>query len=140
MKEDNSLVKADALGSIRRKASTVGDIDIAVASNKPLDALDRFTRYPKTSRVLEKGTGTASIILPGDVQVDLMAQEPQSYGALLQHFTGSKHHNIALREYALKKGFSLSEYGIKKLRTGLAEVQQFKDEESFYKFLGLEYI
>src|SRR4030042_2941124 len=140
MKEDNSLVKADALGSKRRKASTVGDIDIAVASNKPLDALDRFTRYPKTSRVLEKGTRTASIILPGDVQMDLMAQEPQSYGALLQHFTGSKHHNIALREYALKKGFSLSEYGIKKVRDAESKIKKFPTEEEFYKYLGMEWI
>jgi len=140
LKEDKMLVKADALGSIRRKASTVGDIDVAVASNKPLDALDRFTRYPKMNRVLEKGTRTASIILPGDVQVDLMVQEPQSYGALLQHFTGSKHHNIALREYAIKKGFSLSEYGIKKVKDDKSKIKKFSTEKEFYKYLGMEWI
>ena len=140
MKEDQSVVKADALGSIRRKASTIGDIDIAIASNKPLGALERFTRYPKASRVIEKGTRTASIILPGDVQVDLMAQNPKSYGSLLQHFTGSKHHNIALREHALKKGYSLSEYGIKKVKDGQSGIREFSTEEELYKYLSMEWI
>ncbi len=140
IKKEKSVKRVDALGSLRRQAATVGDVDISVATNSAKDVIAHFAKYPKATRVLEKGEATCSIILPGNVQVDVMVQTPDSYGALLQHFTGSKHHNIALREYALKKGFSLSEYGIKKVRSGLTEVQQFKDEESFYKFLGLEYI
>jgi DNA polymerase (family 10) len=65
-----------------------------------------------------------------------MVQPPAAYGALLQHFTGSKHHNIALREYALKKGFSLSEYGIK-IKD---QLKHFDSEEKFYNFLGLDWI
>lgn len=132
------IVRVDPLGSLRRQASTIGDIDIAVATNDPVSVLDYFTKYPKSQKTIEKGNHTASILLPGEIRVDLMAQEPDSYGALLQHFTGSKHHNIALREYALKKGFSLSEYGIKNLST--KKIAKFKNEESFYKYLGLAYI
>lgn len=131
-------LRVDPLGSLRRQASTIGDIDVAVATNDPTGVLEYFTKYPKSQKTIEKGDTTASILLPGDIRVDMMVQPPESYGALLQHFTGSKHHNIALREYALKKGLSLSEYGIKNQSTG--KVAKFKDEKSFYKYLGLVYI
>lgn len=132
------IVRVDPLGSLRRQASTIGDIDIAVATDDAGGVLDYFTKYPKSQKTIEKGDHTASIMLPGEIRVDLMVQPPDSYGALLQHFTGSKHHNIALREYALKKGLSLSEYGIKSQSTG--KLTKFKDEEAFYKYLGLKYI
>jgi DNA polymerase (family 10) len=147
LSKDKSVIRIDPLGSLRRKASTIGDIDIAVASSNPKSVLQKFVKYPKSQKVIEKGDHTASILLPGDIRVDLMVQSEDSYGALLQHFTGSKHHNIALREFALKKGFSLSEYGIKKVRgedlsTGKVgqKVKAFKTEQEFYKYLGLEYI
>lgn len=130
--------RADPLGSLRRQASTVGDVDISAASNDPQVVIEHFKNYPKKLRVLEAGVHTASFILPNEYQVDLMVQPPASYGSLLQHFTGSKHHNVALREYALKKGYSLSEYGIKKLPGG--ELKTFSSEESFYNFLGLQWI
>jgi len=136
LKKDKSVKEADPLGSLRRRASTVGDIDIAVASDKPGEALKHFTAYPNAVRTLEKGDRTASIILPGDVQVDLMVQPPNAYGALLQHFTGSKHHNIALREYAIKHGMSLSEYGIKRL----GKLTKYPTEEAFYKSMGMDWI
>jgi len=69
-----------------------------------------------------------------------MVQPPESYGSLLQHFTGSKHHNVALREYSLKKGLSLSEYGIKKVKAKSEMRKAFKTEKEFYNFLGLDYI
>jgi len=134
--KDHSVVRAEPLGSLRRKASTIGDIDIAVASKKALQVIEHFCNYPKRVRVLERGERTASIILPSSIQVDLMVQSPESFGSLLQHFTGSKHHNIALREYSIKKGMSLSEYGIKQK----GKLLKFKDEEGFYKKLGMEYI
>ncbi len=140
MQEERSVKRADPLGSLRRQAATVGDIDIAVASDEPQEVLEHFTKYPKAQRVLEKGDHTASIIVPGDVQVDLMVQPSNSYGSLLQHFTGSKHHNIALREYALKKGLSLSEYGIRKIHDSRSKIQEFNTEEKFYNHLGLEWI
>jgi len=135
-----ATMRVDPLGSLRRQASTIGDIDIAVATNDPLAVIDYFTKYPKSQKIIEKGDHTASILLPGGIQVDLMAQPTESYGSLLQHFTGSKHHNIALRELALKKGLSLSEYGIRKSQKPNSKIQKFKTEEEFYKHLGLDYI
>jgi len=138
MLKSNEIIRADSLGSLRREASTVGDIDIAVASDKPEKVLNHFSAYPNKIRTLEKGVRTASILIPGDIQVDLMVQTPASYGSLLQHFTGSKHHNIALRDFALKKNLSLSEYGIRtKSTTGL---KKFSDEAGFYQYLGLDFI
>ena len=130
--------RADPLGSLRRKASTVGDIDISVATDNPKEVIAHFVGYPKAQRVLEKGEHSASIVIPSDIQIDLMVQPPYGYGALLQHFTGSKHHNIALREFALKKNYSLSEYGIRK--RGAKGLKKFSTEEDFYHFLGLDFI
>lgn len=136
MKKCKSVSKIDVLGSLRRKASTIGDIDLAVSTNSPKEVIEHFIKYPKSKRVIEKGDKTASILLPNAMQIDLMVQKNDSYGALLQHFTGSKHHNIALREYALKKNMSLSEKGIKINE----KIKKFKDEESFYNKLGLQWI
>lgn len=136
LKKEKSVKKVDTLGSLRRKASTIGDIDITVATNEPLKVLEHFIKYPKKQRIVEKGEKTASIIVSGSVQVDLIVQPADSYGALLQHSTGSKHHNIALREYAKKKGYSLSEYGIKKA----GKLLKFPTEEGFYKKLGMDWI
>lgn len=138
LKSSPAVREADPLGSLRRKASTVGDVDIAVSTHKPSEVLEHFVKYPKVQRILEKGDRTASIVVPGDMQVDLMVQPPEAYGSLLQHFTGSKHHNIALREYALRKNLSLSEYGIRK--RGSKALKKFRDEKLFYGFLGLDLI
>ncbi|KKU92710.1 hypothetical protein A3H89_00935 [Candidatus Amesbacteria bacterium RIFCSPLOWO2_02_FULL_48_11] len=159
LKKSSFVSQVYPLGSLRRQASTVGDVDIAVSSDNAPAVIAHFTNYPKKSRVLEAGDKTASLILPSGFQVDLMVQPPAAFGSLLQHFTGSKHHNILLREYALKKGLSLSEYGIKKisksaklspslrLREGRGESYQgdkgivkFSNEKSFYHFLGLDWI
>ena len=136
IKKEKSVKSVDVLGSLRRKTSTIGDVDIAVATHSPIKVLDHFTKYPKKQRVLEKGDRTASIIVSGSVQVDIMVQLPDSYGSLLQHFTGSKHHNIALREYAIKKQMSLSEYGIKKG----GKLIKCSTEKSFYQKLGMDWI
>jgi DNA polymerase (family 10) len=154
LKQNKNVIKIDPLGSLRRKTATVGDIDISVAvkTDEPMnrgigepankDVLDYFTKYPKAQKVIEKGEHSASIIVAGGVQVDLMVQPLESYGSLLQHFTGSKMHNIALREYALKKGMSLSEYGIKMSndKKSNAKLNIFKTEKELYNYLELEYI
>ncbi len=132
--------RAYVLGSLRRQLPTVGDIDIAVASNNPKKAIDRFISYPYIERMIEKGKETASMLVSGGKQIDLMVQPPQAFGALLQHFTGSKNHNIALREFALKKGMSLSEHGIKYLRNKKSNIKQIDSEEEFYNTLGLAWI
>jgi len=142
MEKEKECLSINTLGSLRRKASTVGDIDIAVSTNKPKVIIEHFCKYKNANRVIEKGEHTASIVLPGNIQVDLMVQKPEGYGALLQHFTGSKHHNISLREHAnsLKPGLSLSEYGIRNLKDKSKKLKEFEKEEEFYKYLGMEWI
>ena len=136
--KEPSVLRVEPLGSLRRKVATVGDLDIAAATNEPGTVIGHFSQYPKAKRIIEKGESSASILLPGEVQVDLKVVRPALFGSLLQHFTGSKLHNIALREYALKQGLSLSEYGIKNLRT--EEHKNLRTEKELYEFLGLEYI
>lgn len=128
--------RAEPLGSLRRMSATVGDIDIAVASNSKQAVIDHFKKFPVVKRVLEAGERKATVLLKNGMQVDLMVNPPEAFGALLQHFTGSKNHNIHLREYALKKGWSVSDYGIKVGN----RTKEFRREEEFYKFLGMDYI
>ena len=128
--------RVETLGSLRRMVTTVGDIDIAVASNNPKSVISHFAKFKEVSRVLDEGERKSSIILKNGMQIDLMVQPPEAFGALLQHFTGSKNHNIHLREIAHKKGLSLSEYGIKVK----GKLKKFRLEEEFYKFLNLDWI
>ena len=130
----------EPLGSLRRKAATVGDIDIAVGTNNSPKVIAHFVSFPKKMRVLEQGQKKATILLSGNIQVDLMTVKSSSFGSLLQHFTGSKHHNIALRERAHTLGLSLSEYGIRKVGKKNGGIKTFETEEKFYKYLGLSYI
>ncbi|HEX8965144.1 MAG TPA: PHP domain-containing protein [Patescibacteria group bacterium] len=138
LKKDASIKEAYPLGSLRRKVATVGDLDIAVSTTEPAKAIEHFVSYPYKERIIEKGPNTASILTSGGHQVDLMTQPPDAFGSLLQHFTGSKHHNVHLRDIALKKGLSLSEYGIKKV--GQEKRTLYKTEEDFYSAIGMEWI
>jgi DNA polymerase (family X) len=138
LKKSPAVNQAIPLGSLRRMMPTVGDIDIAVATDKPEEAVEYFTNYPYKDRIIEKGPATASILTTGGNQVDLMTTSPSGFGALLQHFTGSKNHNVKLREYALTKGLSLSEHGIKDLKTGKTSL--YPTEEKFYKSLEMDWI
>lgn len=125
-------------GSLRRFRETVGDIDIMGTADDPEAVVRAFVKLPQVREVLAQGPTKATVILPGGLQADLRMVEPDSYGSLLQHFTGSKEHNVALRTRSQRMGFSLSEYGITETATG--RISRFADEESFYRFLGLEYI
>lgn len=140
LKQSKAITRAEPLGSLRRCVSLIGDIDIAVCTNQPKEAINHFISYPHTERILEKGETSASIIVSSGKQIDLMTQNSQGFGALLQHFTGSKNHNIHLREYALKKGLSLSEYGIKNLEKKDNKIIPYSTEEDFYNALGMDWI
>lgn len=126
------------LGSLRRLSATIGDIDIACASNNSSEIIDYFLQYPDIVEVIARGKHKASLRLLHDIHVDLMVKPASSFGALLQHFTGSRQHNILLRRHALKLGYSLSEYGIKSLKTG--QINKFPSEMKFYNFLNLKWI
>ncbi len=140
LKLSKDAILVSPLGSLRRMRSTIGDIDFAVASNNPQKLIDHFVKYPGLERIIERGDAGSSILVTGGRQVDLIVQKPESFGSLLQHFTGSKYHNVALREYAIKKGMSLSEKGIKIKKGKKEELLQFKTEEAFYKHIGLQWV
>lgn len=137
--------RIDFLGSLRRRVATIGDIDVAVGveDKKQIEAvIDHFTKFKRAIRVDNKGERKSSIIVSPNIRIDLRVQDLETYGSMLQYFTGSKNHNIKLREFALKKKLSLNEYGIKdlKIQNSKLNIHEFRDEESFYKFLGLPYI
>ena len=140
LKTSKAVIQAIALGSLRRMAPTVGDIDIAVATNDPKSVITHFVGYPYKERIIEEGQETASILLSNGKQIDLMTQPQKSFGALLQHFTGSKNHNIKLREHALSIGLSLSEHGIKYLNKKKETIYKYDTEEKFYNTIGMDWI
>jgi DNA polymerase (family 10) len=139
LKESPVVIEAHSLGSLRRRLVTIGDIDISVSTNDPKKALEHFFNYPKIKRVVSRGEeALGRAVLRTGQQVDIRVSRPESYGAMLQYFTGSKQHNINLREYALGKKLSLSEYGIKDLRNN--RLIKTKTEEDFYQRLGMDWI
>jgi DNA polymerase (family 10) len=127
-----------AAGSLRRFRETVGDIDLMGTADNPEEVINAFVALPHIREVLAKGPTKASVILPGGLQADLRMVEHDSFGSLLQYFTGSKQHNIALRTKEQKRGLKLSEYGITDTRTN--KLEKFATEEKFYRRLGLQYI
>ena len=137
LKAGGHVIRADVLGSLRRSVSTIGDIDIAVATDKPELVLSHFVTFPH-QKLVDHGTRGATLLLHNGRQVDLRVQDEKSYGAMLQYFTGSKNHNVRLREYALRQGKSLSEHGIKDVKTG--KIHAYDTEEAFYKAVGLPWI
>ena len=136
LRQVRGVVQAEAAGSLRRMRATVGDIDLLVASADPEPVMDRFVSLPLVAEVSLRGPTKCTVILQNGLQVDLRVLPPERYGSLLQYFTGSKDHNVALRELALKQGLSLSEYGFK--RDG--EEILCPREEDVYHTLGLEWI
>jgi DNA polymerase (family 10) len=125
-------------GSLRRGKETVGDIDILATASSPEEVIGAFVRLPMVEEVLGRGATKASVIVQETIQVDLRIVEHRSYGTVLQYFTGSKEHNVKLRQISLSKGYSLSEYSLKRLSDG--QDRFFDREEDIYSTLGMQYI
>jgi DNA polymerase (family X) len=125
------------VGSLRRGAETCGDLDILAIGGGP-DLIDAFVRNPVAERVLGRGETKGSVLLRGGYQADLRLVPPASRGAALQYFTGSKAHNIVLRDMALSRGWKLNEYGLFDNATGHAVAGE--TEEGVYEALGLEFV
>jgi DNA polymerase (family 10) len=135
----HKLSHMDAAGSLRRGKETVGDLDLLVCTDDPGAVLDHFSRHPRVTEVLGRGENKGSVRFGAEgLQVDVRALPAGSYGAGMQYFTGSKTHNVALRQRALKMGYSLSEYGLFKVNT--EDRVAGKTEEEIYKKLGLPWI
>ena len=135
LKDIKDVKKAVFAGSLRRMRETVGDIDILVASMDSKPVMDVFTGLERVSEILACGETKSSIIF-GDVQVDLRVVPPESFGAAMQYFTGSKQHNVRLRELAIRKGLKINEYGVFSKEKKIAG----KTEEDVYRSVGLSYI
>ena len=125
-------------GSVRRAESTVGDIDIVCTSGEPGDVIARFVKWERAEAVLAEGVTKASIWLAGGLQIDLRVLPEDVYGNLLQHFTGSREHNIQLREIAVRRGLRVSENGILDVQSGVNRTA--RTEAEVYEALGLPYI
>jgi DNA polymerase (family X) len=125
-------------GSLRRAEMTVGDVDVVCTSQHAADVVAHFAKWPRAEAVLAEGPTKASIWLPGGLQIDLRVLPDHLYGNLLQHFTGSREHNIKLREYAVRRNLRVSENGILNLENG--EVITCTDEEGVYAALCMQFI
>ncbi len=138
MKDAAPVDKIEVAGSIRRMKDTVKDIDILTTSKKPEAVMDAFVKLPHVARVLAHGPTKSSVITEDGVQVDLRVVEEGSFGAALQYFTGSKQHNVKLREMAVRMGLKLNEYGA--FREPGDKKIGGKTEDEMYKALKLPYI
>jgi DNA polymerase (family 10) len=138
LQEHPAAVKVSEAGSARRRKETFRDLDIIATAKDPEALIDYFTRLKWVIEVVAKGPTKATVLSNEGLRFDLRVVPPESYGNLLQHFTGSKDHNVALRERAVKDGLSVSEYSITVVETG--EELTFAEEEQVYERLGYQFI
>ena len=138
LREHPAAHQVSEAGSARRRSETVRDLDIIATAESPLALIDHFVGLPWVAEVAAQGPTKATVISNEGFRVDLRVVPPDCYGNLLQHFTGSKNHNVALREQAVKRGLSVSEYGVKNTETG--DVFTAATEEELYEFLGYQFI
>jgi DNA polymerase (family 10) len=138
LQEHPAAVKVSEAGSARRRKETFRDLDIIATAKDPEALIDYFTRLKWVIEVVAKGPTKATVLSNEGLRFDLRVVPPESYGNLLQHFTGSKDHNVALRERAVKDGLSVSEYSITVVETG--EELTFAEEEQVYERLGYQSI
>ena len=137
LREHPATVDVSGAGSVRRGKETFRDLDVIATATDPAGA-DRALRHalPWVLEVAAHGDTKATVVTKQGLRLDLRVVPPEDYGSLLQHFTGSKDHNVALREDAQRRGFSVSEYGVTVVETG--EVHRFTDEDDLYRFLGYD--
>jgi len=138
LREHPAAVKVSEAGSARRRKETFRDLDIIATADDPAALIDYFTKLKWVIEVVAKGPTKATVLSNEGLRFDLRVVPPESYGNLLQHFTGSKDHNVALRERAVKDGLSVSEYSITVVETG--EELKFADEAEVYERLGYQFI
>jgi DNA polymerase (family 10) len=138
LKQLPNIQQVEIAGSLRRWKETVGDIDILITSENPIPIMTAVARFPEVERVLVQGPTKTSVVLKKGIQVDFRVIEPNSFGAALQYFTGSKAHNIALRRLAQQRGWKLSEYGLFDVKTD--EKIAGQTEEDIYNSIGIPWI
>jgi DNA polymerase (family X) len=138
LREHPASVEVSLAGSARRMRETVRDLDIIATASDPQALVDYFCRLRWVVEVAAKGSTKATVLSHDGLRFDLRVVPPESYGNLLQHFTGSKNHNVALREDAVRRGYSVSEYSVTETESG--DEHSFATEEEVYRFLGYVWI
>jgi DNA polymerase (family 10) len=138
LREHPAAVAVSEAGSARRRKETFRDLDIIATARDANALIDYFTKLAWVVEIVAKGPSKATVLSRDGLRFDLRVVPPESYGNLLQHFTGSKDHNVALRERAVKDGLSVSEYSITVVESG--EELRYADEARVYERLGYEFI
>lgn len=138
LKKLSSVQKIEVAGSFRRGKETIGDLDFLATSTQPEKVIDFFTKFSGVKEILNKGTTKSSVRLSNGLQVDLRVVKEKEFGSAMNYFIGNKEHNIALRKLALSKGYTLSEYGLFKLK-GKVWVAG-RTEKEIYGKLEMDYI
>ncbi|MBI2069858.1 MAG: DNA polymerase/3'-5' exonuclease PolX, partial [Elusimicrobia bacterium] len=145
LKSSGAFINIAPAGSLRRGKETVGDLDILGTAKDPGQAIEFFTRLPYVERVLGAGETKTTVWLKSQIQCDLRVVHPDEWGAAMLYFTGSKEHNVTLRERVLKMGMTINEYGLFKLKKEKTKHEAgrkvaSKTEEEIFKALGLKWI
>jgi DNA polymerase (family X) len=138
IEESGLAERVSEAGSVRRRAETSRDLDLIATAEDPPALIAFFVERAWVAEVVAKGSTKATVVSHDGHRFDLRVVPPENYGSLLQHFTGSKDHNVALREEAVRKGLSISEYGVKNVETD--EVFSAAGEEELYEHLGYAWI
>ncbi len=138
LKDVEGVEKISEAGSVRRRKETIKDIDILIISASPSKVMERFVNHYLVKEVVSKGTTRSSIRTKDLMQVDLRIVEPDSFGSALAYFTGSKEHNIRLRDMAKGRGLKINEYGIFLEESG--EKLGGSEENDIYRILELQYV
>jgi DNA polymerase (family 10) len=138
LRECPSVSQAEIAGSLRRGKEIVKDLDLIASSNKPKEVMKAFISAPNVEKVIAHGETKSSVILAQGIPCDLRVVPPEVWPTALAHFTGSKEHNIALRQRAIDRGLHLSEWGLLKGKSKTP--LKLKDEKDLHKALGLAFI
>jgi DNA polymerase (family X) len=136
LRELSATVAVSEAGSVRRRKETFRDLDVIATATAPAELTAAFTQFSWVSEVAAHGDTKATVVSNDGLRFDLRVVPPESFGNLLQHFTGSKEHNVAMREDAVRRGLSISEYGVTTAETG--DVFATEDEDALYDFLGYQ--
>jgi DNA polymerase (family X) len=136
LREHPAAIAVSEAGSVRRRKETFRDLDIIATASDPAELTAYFVQLPWVVDVVAHGDTKATVVSNEGLRFDLRVVPPESFGNLLQHFTGSKDHNVAMREDAVRRGLSISEYGITTVDTG--DVFSSEDEDAVYAFLGYQ--
>jgi DNA polymerase (family 10) len=138
LREHPAALEVSEAGSVRRRKETFRDLDIIATAIEPAALTEYFTKLRWVEKAAARGESKATVVSNDGLRFDLRVVPSGLYGNLLQHFTGSKHHNVALREDAVRRGLSISENGVKDVESG--EIFKTGSEEEVYEFLGYQYV